>query len=101
MYATKTKIIKVDIKNGMSPVKIDRGTPVFMARDMPLVPSKLGACGFVIGVTDGKAIIYSLGQNSASRDLIAALDTITDDQIVAYNSHALYLLDRECGDVLI
>lgn len=100
MYATKTKIIKVDISNGKHPIKIDRGTPVFLAQDMPRIPSKMGACGFVLGVADGKAIVYSRGTNSASRDLIAALDTIAEDQITAYNSKALYLLDRECGDVM-
>lgn len=101
MYTTKTKIIKVDIRNGKHPIKLDRGTPVFLARDMPRTPSKLGACGYILGVADGKAIVYSLGTNSNSRELIDALDSIDADRIVAYNSNALYLMDTDCGDAMI
>lgn len=96
MYSYATKIIKLDIINGKSPIKIDRGVPVFLAHEMPRVPTKLGACGYVLGVSDGKAIVYVRGTNDMSSDLINALDTVVESDLVIHNSRALYILDRNC-----
>lgn len=92
----ETKIINLDIRNGKFPISIDRGTPVFLGSSLPIVPSKMGSCGIVIGVGDGKATVYIRSINSASREFISALKSDNVPSLCVLNSRALYVVDGNC-----